>query len=110
MLVPYLVLTASIATLSLIWRAILLDHSQFALKVKALPVIGGALYCGFCAPLWFTLIAVYYYNPIAIFASPFISFATGWLTVGTGVLFLRNLLAVLMEANGVLTDMHRSKH
>ncbi len=110
MFTNYLIFTASLTTLALIWRAILLDHPTFAEKVRIFPIVGGSLYCGFCAPLWCTLIAVCFYNPVALFASPIASLITGWLTVGAGVLFLRNLIAVLMEANGVLTDMHRSSH
>ena len=110
MIAEYLVLTASVATFTLIWRAILLDHKDFAKKIESLPIVGGALYCGFCASLWFTFFAVCMYNPVTVFTSPVMSFATGWLTVGAGVLFLRNAIAVLMEANGVLTDMHRTQH
>jgi hypothetical protein len=110
MIIDYLVVIASITTVSLIWRAILLDHPLFAKKVETLPMVGPSLHCGFCMPVWCAFVVVYFYNPVAIFASPLMSFMTGWLTASAGVLFLRNGIAVLMEANGVLTDKHRRQH
>ena len=104
MFTHYLIFTASLTTVSLIWRAILLDHPAFAKKVEALPIVGPSLYCGFCAPLWLTFFVVLFYNPLPYF------FIISWLTAGTGVLFLRNLIALLMEANGYVTDLHRSRH
>lgn len=105
MLTQYLIATTSITTLALIWRAILLDHPRFAEWVEKLPLVGPSLYCGFCAPLWFALIGTALYNPL-----PQWNVVVSWLTVGAGVLFLRNLIAVLIELNGVLTHMHRRGH
>lgn len=104
MLAHYLIFTTSLTTIALIWRAILLDHLKFAEWIHKLPIIGGSLYCGFCTPLWLTFFAVLLYNPLPYF------FIISWLVTGAGVLFLRNLIALLMEANGYVTDLHRSRH
>ncbi len=113
MLIDFLIVCAITTTTALIWRAVLLDHSRLLSFVKGLPLVGGGLSCGFCATLWFSLIAVSLDNPLSWWRpdAPFIvQLCIGWFTIALTVLFLRNLIAVLMEGNGVLTDMHRGSH
>lgn len=106
MLINFLVVCASAAMIALIWRAIMLDHPAFALRVKNIPyVIGAALYCGFCFTVWLSILATLLYNPLPKYPLPI-----NLLTVAFVTLILRNLAALLMEATGVLTDLHRSKH
>lgn len=110
MLTDYLILTSATATLALIWRALLLDHSRFLARVESLPIVGGALRCGFCASVWLALFAVALHNPLAAWAAehpPLLGFVASWLSVGAGVLLLRNVIAALMEGTGVLTHLHR---
>ncbi|PIP55502.1 MAG: hypothetical protein COX06_02775 [Candidatus Zambryskibacteria bacterium CG22_combo_CG10-13_8_21_14_all_42_17] len=63
--------------------------------------------------MWFSLIVVLFYNPIAdLFGSlnPILVITFSWFVVSAGVLFLRNLISILLEANGILTDMHQKLH
>jgi hypothetical protein len=113
MIIDFLIVTAVTTTAALIWRALLLDHPRLLKLVRKLPLIGGTLSCGFCAALWFSLIAVLIENPFLLWrpSLPMITkLFIGWFALGAGVLFLRNLIAVLMEGNGVLTEMHRRNH
>jgi hypothetical protein len=113
MLINYFVLVVSVSIIALIWRALLLDHKLLLKYVRNLPIIGGALACGFCFTMWLALAAVVIYNPISDLFNELhglINILLSWFVTSAGVLFFRNLLAILMEANGVLTDMHRSLH
>lgn len=103
MFAQYCITAASITTIALIWRALLLDHPELAKRMQSLPIVGPALYCGFCAALWFTFIGTLIYNPL-----PQYNIVVSWLTLSAGVLFLRNLIALLIEGTGVLTHLHRS--
>lgn len=113
MLTEYLIVVASVTGVALIWRALLLDHPALLALVENIPIVGGMLRCGFCTALWLSLAGVALYNPLAyklaLLSWPF-SLITAWLVVGVGVLFVRNLIAVLMEGNGVLTHLHRASH
>jgi hypothetical protein len=113
MLTDFLIINAITTTTTLVWRALLLDHSRLLEKVRQLPIIGSALSCGFCATVWFSLIAVLIQNPLSTWQPELpilIQLFVGWFTLSAGVLLLRNLIAVLMEGNGVLTNMHRNIH
>jgi len=113
MFTDFLIMSAITTTVALVWRALLLDHPSLLAKVKQLPIIGDALSCGFCATLWFSLIAVLIQNPLSSWRPELpilIQLFAGWFTLSAGVLFLRNLIAVLMEGNGVLTEIHRNTH
>ena len=111
MLIDFLIITAVTTTTALIWRALLLDHKRLLDAVKKIPFIGGALSCGFCFTIWISLIAVLIYNPLTFWdkvSNPLLEVFIGWFTLSAAVLFFRNLTAVLMEGNGVLTHKHRS--
>lgn len=113
MFVEYLIVVSVVTAIALTWRALLLDHPKLLAFVESLPVVGGALRCGFCAAMWFTLVGVIIYNPIAGLFSNLhwtIILFFSWMVTSVGVLFLRNLLTVLMEGTGVLTDKHRRMH
>lgn len=113
MFLDYLLVITITSVVALVWRALLLDHKRLAEWIKEIPVVGGALYCGFCFTMWLSLFAVLVYNPVSFLFSNLvwvISVFFSWMLVSAGVLFIRNLLAVLMEANGVLTDKHRKMH
>jgi hypothetical protein len=112
-LVLYFLIVTSTTTIALIWRTLLLDHPRLLAVVESIPLLGGALRCGFCAAIWLSLAAVLWHNPLtsAVTQFSFISgLAISWLAVSAGVLFLRNLIAVLMEGAGVLTGLHRQQH
>ncbi len=113
MLVSYLLTIACITAPALVWRALLLDHPGLLTFIRRIPVLGSALSCGFCTALWFSLIGVLVHNPIAPLVPTLpwlVVTGVGWCAVGVGVLFVRNLITVLLEATGVLTDMHRKLH
>ncbi len=111
MLIDFLIVTAVTTTTALIWRALLLDHEKLLNFVKKIPLIGGALTCGFCFTVWLCLIVVLIYTPLVFWNyvdNSVIGIFVAWFTLSAAVLFLRNLIAVLMEGNGVLTHKHRS--
>lgn len=113
MLTNYFLIAASTATTALIWRTLLLDHPRLLALVESTPFIGGGLRCGFCSAVWLSLLAILLYNPLASWATQFpflIGLGLSWLALSTGVLFLRNLIAALMEGTGVLTALHRKEH
>ena len=113
MFTNYCILAASTATIALIWRTLLLDHPRILAFVESIPLIGGALRCGFCAAVWLSLLAVLFYNPLTTQTQQFpfvIGLAISWLALSAGVLFIRNLIAALMEGTGVLTALHRREH
>lgn len=120
MFIDSLILIFSITTATLIWRTLKDDHPAFKRFVRELPIIGESLSCGFCMPMWTTFFVVLIYNPIATWIPaqgsvggdwwPFWSFIVGWFTVGAGVLLLRNLIIVLMEAGALLKHRHEAGH
>lgn len=113
MIADYLITIATVATLALTWRMLLLDHPALLERVKALPVVGAPLTCGFCAVLWFSLAAVLWHNPLASWAAAHAlvpGLLYSWLATTAGVLALRNGIAALMEGAGVLTHLHRAGH
>lgn len=112
-LISYLLTLACITVPALVWRALLLDHAKLLALVRRVPVAGSALSCGFCTALWFSLVGVLVHNPIVPLVTNLSWLEVtgiGWCAVGAGVLVLRNLTTVLLEATGVLTDMHRKMH
>lgn len=112
MFTDYVLIAAITTTAALIWRALLLEHAPLLARVEALPFIGGALRCGFCMSVWLSLFAVAIQNPIEAWTNsfhPFIALLCAWFALAAGVLFLRNLIAALIEGTGVLTHMHRSE-
>ncbi len=111
MFIEYLILVSFITTTALIWRTALLDHPRLLAFIESIPIIGGALRCGFCSVLWLTLLGVLVHNPFAVYlveVPAIIEIWIGWFVVGAGVLLFRNTLAVLLEGAGVLTHLHRS--
>jgi hypothetical protein len=113
MFTSYILTVAAIVAPALIWRALLLDHKKFLDFIQQLTFIGAPLTCGFCTAVWFSLAGILIYNPLHTeFAHlPWIgSLILSWFIVSVGVLFLRNLITVLLEGTGVLTDMHRKMH
>lgn len=113
MLTSYCIIVASIATVALIWRTLLLDHPSLLSFVESIPLVGGSLRCGFCATVWLSFFGTLFYNPLASWASQFpsmIGFFISFLAIAAGVLLVRNLIAILMEGGGVLTGMHRREH
>ncbi len=110
MFTDYLVVVSVTVTTALVWRTLLLDHPVLLEAVQKIPLLGGALSCGFCAAVWFSLIATLFLNPLAAWSAqltPLLALGIGWFSVSAGVLFGRNLLAALMEGTGVLTHLHR---
>jgi len=113
MLTDYIIIASITTTAALIWRNTLLDHANILKRVENIPFVGGALTCGFCSAVWFSLIAVLFYSPIyeRVDELPYIvSITASWFCLSAGVLFLRNLIAILMEGTGVLTHLHRGGH
>jgi hypothetical protein len=113
MFTNYCLIAASTATIALIWRTLLLDHPHLLTFIESIPFIGGGLRCGFCSAVWLSLFAVLLYNPLADWAVQFpfiIGLGISWLALAAGVLFIRNLIAALMEGTGVLTALHRKEH
>ncbi len=117
----YFIVASATASIALIWRMILLDHSDFAVLVKKTPLAGEALYCGFCFPMWLSLFATLMINPLAgwepklfrelpVFLASLLRLFFGWLSLGSGVLFIRFFITTLMDATGVLSHLHRTKH
>jgi hypothetical protein len=113
MFTNYLIIAASTATIALIWRTLLLDHPRLLAFVESIPLIGGALRCGFCAAVWLSFFAILFYNPLAEWATRFpflVGLIISWLALAAGVLFIRNLIAAFMEGTGVLTALHHKGH
>jgi hypothetical protein len=109
----FLIVAAVTTTSALIWRSLLMDHPALLEHVEKLPIIGGVLTCGFCFTVWLSLLAVMLYNPLSLWHTELpalIRLTIGWFTLSAAVLFLRNLIAVLMEANGILSDKHQRLH
>ncbi len=120
MFTAYLIITGVVSTTTLIWRNLKMDHPQIKAYVTKLPLIGGALSCGFCSSMWFSLLGVLIVNPIQMWETGATIFTgiphdvfvlcSGWFTVGLGVLFSRSAVIVLMEASAVLKHMHHENH
>jgi uncharacterized membrane protein len=119
MFTDYLIVVTAVSTATLVWRNLKEDHHQFKKWVAELPVVGGALSCGFCASLWMTLVGVLLLNPIASWShlSGFggtgrfvVGLLVGWFSVGAGVLLLRSGIVVLLELGGVLKHQHSQGH
>jgi hypothetical protein len=120
MLTDSLIIIAAITAATLIWRTLKDDHPAFKHWVRDLPLVGKSLSCGFCMPMWTTFFAVCIYNPLESWTPmqgtiggafwPLILFFSGWFTIGAGVLLLRSLIIVLMEAGSVLKHQHEAGH
>jgi hypothetical protein len=114
MLTSYLIISAGTAAIALTWRTLLLDHARLLTFVESIPLIGGGLRCGFCSVMWLSLGAVAFYNPLATWTDSrfpiLIALCVSWLALASGVLFMRNLIAALMEGTGVLTAIHHQSH
>ena len=113
MLTDFLLEIAITATALLIWRALLLDYARLLAYVESIPFIGSALRCGFCMAIWASLIAIALYDPLASLhpAMPFLErFFIDWFAFAAVILFVRNLLAILIEGTGVLTHLHHAGH
>ena len=113
MLIDYIVLLALITAPALIWRMLLLDHPTFLSFVEKIPFAGGALTCGFCTAMWFSLVGVLITNPLQsmfVHLHWTLNILLSWFVVSVGVLLLRNTITTLMEATGVLTGIHHGMH
>jgi hypothetical protein len=113
MITSYCIIVGSTAALALVWRTLLLDHPRLLAFIESIPLLGGVLRCGFCAVVWLSLFATLFYNPLASWADRFsflVAILISWFAVSAGVLFVRNLIACLMEGCGVLTELHRRNH
>ncbi|HUO50513.1 MAG TPA: hypothetical protein VMU25_03060 [Candidatus Paceibacterota bacterium] len=113
----YFIVVTAVTSLSLTWRMWLLDHPKFDAAVESIPVIGNGLVCGFCVPMWLTLVIVLAVNPLQDWVSPSPLFSNyagltilGWLSSATGVLFVRFLIVALFDGSGVLSHMHKTLH
>lgn len=63
--------------------------------------------------LWLSLAAVLVHNPVAPYLAvphPLLQLGVSWMAFSAAVLAMRNGIAVLIEACGVLTDLHRKSH
>lgn len=114
----YFILSSAVATASLVWRQWLLDHPKFDASVERIPFLGEGLVCGFCFPLYLTLIAVLFSNPIQGWTfhislgyfEPFFMLLMGWMSVGLAVLAMRFLVVALMDGSAILSHKHRESH
>ncbi len=112
MLLYFSIILGVTTTSVLIWRTLLLNHPRLLTLVHGIPIVGGALTCGFCSALWFSLIAVLIYNPLdTLIEHPWIiEIWIAWFFLGAGVLFLRNLMVVLIEGGAFLSHLHQKAH
>lgn len=113
MLTHYFILVAVTATTTLVWRALLLDNPRLLTLIEKIPILGTALTCGFCSAMWLSLAAVIIYNPLTPLFSelhPIIILGLSWFTLAPGILFVRNLIAILIEAGGFLSHLHHEQH
>lgn len=120
MLTNYLLITITIAAVTLLWRTFKDDHPAFKAWVRSLPLVGEALSCGVCVSFWFTLPVILLTNPLSpwqptlaesvLWLTPIISFFTTWMSVSFGVLFSRSVVIVLLEAGATLKHRHEATH
>ena len=114
MLTNYLILTAAIASATILFRTLKDDHPSFKRFIRELPLIGESLSCGVCISYWFSLPVVIVADPLGSWEFlppvPLLHFATSWLVLGVSVLFARSLVIVLLEAAAVLKHRHQSGH
>lgn len=116
--IDYFIMTSAIATVSLVWRMLLLDYPKFDSFVENIPFIGEGLVCSFCFPLWLTFVSLFFENPIADWTpdlSPgglesVFNFLVAWMSVGFGVLVMRFLVVALMDGSAILSHKHRASH
>ena len=98
-----------------------MDHLKFDARVEKLPYVGEALVCGFCFPLWVTLLSILIPNPLAgwsVFTDansfPILQSATrvilGWFSTGFAVLFMRFCVVALMDGSAILSHGHHASH
>ena len=114
----YFILGTSIASTTLVWRNLLLDHPRFDSMIANIPFIGNGLVCGFCFPMWVTFLVTLFINPTsewgALLPSGFggyiIGFVFGWLSVGASVLFIRFSIVALMDGSAILSHRHKQSH
>ncbi len=120
MLTNYLIVASSVAVASLVWWVWLDDHPNFHAWVKKLPFVGHPLDCSFCLPMWFTFIAVFFFQPLSTpiallapwegFLGALVRFMLGWFSLGAGVLLIRHSIFVIREVGAVYNHQHRKNH
>jgi hypothetical protein len=111
MFTDYLIITASITAVTILWRTVKDDRPRFKEFVRGLPLIGEPLSCGVCVSFWFSLPVVLVFNPLALWQPyPLLNLLCGWLCVSIGVLLLRSLIIVLLEAGATLKHRHHDSH
>ncbi len=120
MLEDYFILSATLATITLVWRNLKEDHPALKSSVASIPFFGGALSCGFCFAVWVSLLGVMLLDPLNGWyptglhagggAREMFLFTTSWFSVSVGVLFIRSIIIVLLELGAVLKHQHQSGH
>lgn len=119
--INYFIVSSTLAGASLVWRMLLLDHPTFDRFVEKIPVVGNALVCGFCFPMWLTFFTVLAINPLDSWRPLFVSewpkfgitvvqIVFGWLTTGTAALFIRFLVVGLMDGSALISHQHKASH
>ena len=113
----YLILTATVAAATILWRTIKDDFPKFKTFVRNLPYIGEPLSCGVCTSAWFSLVAVLFINPLSSWEPalyppllPIAQFFCGWFSLTAGVLITRGIIGVLLDGGAVLKHRHTSSH
>lgn len=111
----YFILATAVTSISLTWRMVLLDHPRLDKALESIPYIGNGLVCGFCVPMWLTLLFVTVLNPLhgmetGILGVPLVRFMVGWFSTATAVLFMRFSIVALFEGSGFLSHLHRESH
>jgi len=110
----FIILSFAVTAVTILWRTFLLDYPNIEAHLqKHWSLLGKALTCGICFPVWFSLIGVLLFNPFPGYVVPttfvlspplpsVLTFFVLWFALGFAVLVERFILISIIEGTTVI--------